>query len=300
MTDESPDVGQTRPDERPIGEHAVVGDLNTAALVASDGTIDFLCWPNLDSPSLFASLLDSERGGEFRIEPQLEDARRLQIYVSETNVVVTRWMAREASVEVVDFMPHSEVAIHPAVARRIRVTKGAVEIRAHCEPRPDYAREIPDVVQDGEGVQFRSPSGCWHLYGDMRWIPGEACAEASFSLRQGEDAWMVLCDSDKPLLGAPDLERAEAVTIKAWREWSRSSTYTGRWREQVNRSALALKLLVSHRHGSIAAAVTFGLPERHGGVRNWDYRATWLRDASFTVYALLRLGYRSEAQGFRN
>ncbi len=300
MTIVTNDVGRGRSPERPIGEHAVVGDLNTAALVAADGTIDFLCWPNLDSPSLFASLLDAERGGEFSITPQLREARQLQLYVPETNVLITRWLTPEASVEVIDFMPHSEVALHPAVVRHIHVTKGVVEIHAHCKPRPGYAREVPGVTQDGDGVRFDAPSGRWHLYGDMRWTPDAAAAEARFSVREGTDAWIVLCDSDKPVLTTEDLRRVEAATVRAWRNWSRSSTYDGRWREQVNRSALALKLLTSHRHGSIAAAVTFGLPESPGGVRNWDYRATWLRDASFTVYALLRLGYRSEAQGFRD
>ena len=293
------DLSQTRPLERAIGDHAVVGDLNTAALVASDGTIDFLCWPDLDSPSLFASLLDAERGGEFTLAPQLHDARRLQLYVPETNVLITRWLTPDASVEVVDFMPHSEVALHPAIVRRVHVTKGSVEIHARCEPRPGYARETPDVVQDGDGVRFHAPSGHWHLYGDMCWTPDGGAAVARFTVREGADAWIVLCDSDRSVLTTSDLRRAEGATIKAWRDWSRSSTYAGRWREQVNRSALALKLLTSHRHGSIAAAVTFGLPESPGGVRNWDYRATWLRDASFTVYALLRLGYRSEAQSFR-
>jgi GH15 family glucan-1,4-alpha-glucosidase len=287
---------------RTIGEHGIVGNLDTAALVASDGTIDFLCWPHLDSPTIFAALLDPDTGGEFMLAPELTEARTLQFYHPDTNVLVTRWLAEDGSAELTDLMPHPEVhgAVHCALIRRIEVTRGTVTFTMRCRPRPDYARTVPEVRADDPGLVIALPDGqAMRLSASVPLTVGDGEATARFTLRCGETAHIVLGEAHQPVPDADQVEHAIARTIDAWHGWSRKSTYRGRWREQVMRSALALKLLTSHRHGSIAAAATFGLPEATGAERNWDYRATWIRDASFTVYAFLRLGYVEEAEHFR-
>ena len=279
---------------RTIGDHGVIGDLETAALVARDGTIDYLCWPALDSPSVFANLLDDEQGGAFTITPELAAPRHLQLYVPDTNVLVTRWIALDGSAEVVDLMPHPEARQRSgcdarSLIRKVTVTSGRVTFRARCAPRFDYARDTPEVAAVDGGVRFAGRSLAMRLYASVPLDAGDAAAEARFTLGKGETARFVLGDDALP---PPD------ATAQAWRAWQARSTYTGRWREQVLRSALVLKLLTSARHGSIAAAATFSLPETEGGERNWDYRATWIRDASFTVYAFMRLGFIEEAEHF--
>lgn len=288
---------------RTIGEHGIIGDLETAALVARDGTIDYLCWPSLDSPTIFADLLDRERGGAFEIQPELERPRHLQLYVPDTNVLLTRWMGADGSAEVVDLMPQPEARRRArsevrCLIRRVTVTSGTVTFAVRCTPRFDYAREVPEVAELGGGVRFSGSDLSLCLFASVPLDRQAGGAGASFTLTKGESAWFVLGEDG---MAAPDddavLAQIEA-TAQAWRSWLGKATYKGRWREQVLRSALTLKLLTSARHGSIAAAATFALPEAEGGERNWDYRATWIRDASFTVYAFLRLGFTEEAEHF--
>lgn len=286
---------------RQIGEHGIVGNLDTAALVASDGCIDYLCWPHLDSPTIFAALLDPDTGGEFSVEPSLDNPRRMQLYVPETNILITRWMAEEGSVELTDFMPHPDAAarVPRSLVRRIRVLRGKVDLHVCCRPRLDYARLVPEVEAYGETVVFHAGKQSVRLGASVPLRMGQGDAEARFSLEAGHDAWFVLCDEAFDPLDSGECLALQEATADAWRRWMRRSSYKGRWRERVDRSALVLKLLTSHRHGSIAAAATFGLPEATGAERNWDYRATWIRDASFTVYAFMRLGYVEEAEHFR-
>jgi GH15 family glucan-1,4-alpha-glucosidase len=287
---------------RTIGDHGVVGNLTTAALVARDGTIDFLCWPKLDSPSIFAGLLDPAQGGEFALAPLLDDARIVQLYVPDTNVLLTRWLAEDGGAEITDLMPHpdqDDVAAGSLI-RRIKVTRGRVRFRLRCRPRFDYARRMPDCAAIDGGVVFDDASGQrLRLTGSAPLGVGQGEASAEFVLDCGQDAFFVLQDDG----AAPPPESAAVArcierTLACWRGWAARSTYRGRWREEVTRSALALKLLTSRQHGSIAAAVTFGLPEAAGGARNWDYRAAWIRDASLTANALLRLGFTREAAQF--
>ncbi|WP_205287581.1 glycoside hydrolase family 15 protein [Luteibacter jiangsuensis] len=286
---------------RRIGDHGVIGNQDTIALVASDGTIDFMCWPHLDSPSVFAALLDPERGGEFTVEPLLEDANRMQLYVPETNILVTRWMADEASIELTDFMPHPECGtrLPRSLVRRLRVSRGRVRTRVRCRPRLDYAACVPRAEEYGATVVFHDGARALRLGASVPLQCGDGEAQAEFALDVGEETWFVLCDEEHDPLDAAECAAALDATADIWRHWTRRSNYRGRWREMVDRSALALKLLVSHKHGSIAAAGTFGLPEATGASRNWDYRASWMRDASFTVYAFMRLGYVDEAEHFR-
>ena len=283
------------PPLRSIGDHGIIGDMETAALVARDGTIDYLCWPSLDSPTVFADLLDRE-GGAFAILPALTDPAITQLYVPDTNVLLTRWMAEDGSAELVDLMPHPDARVHPdrvsrCLIRRITVTRGTVTFDAICAPRFDYAREIPTVSPTECGIRFEGQDLVMQLFASVPLVCDAGAMSASFTLAAGESAWFVLGEQ---ALACPDDEAIDAEiasTIAAWRGWVAKTSYTGRWREHVLRSALALKLLTSARHGSIAAAATFSLPETAGGERNWDYRASWIRDASFTTYAFMRLGF---------
>lgn len=287
---------------RTIGDHGIIGDLETVALVARDATIDYLCWPALDSPSIFAALLDPD-GGAFTIQPALERPRHTQLYIPDTNVLLTRWMADDGSAEVRDLMPHPDARVHPdrdarCIVRHITVTRGRVAFAVRCAPRFDYARERPAVRAVDQGASFVGRDLRMRLFGSVPLdiVDGAACA--TFTLTAGQSAWFVLGD-DALVRSNDDAIMAEiAATTAAWRQWAGRSRYTGRWRESVTRSALALKLLTSARHGSIAAAATFSLPEATGAGRNWDYRATWIRDASFTVYAFMRLGFIDEAEHF--
>jgi GH15 family glucan-1,4-alpha-glucosidase len=288
---------------RAIGDHGVIGDLETAALVARDGTIDYLCWPALDSPTIFADLLDSGSGGAFSIRPEMAEVRHIQLYLPDTNVLLTRFMAEAGSAEVVDLMPFTGTeAGHElrgqCLIRRVTVTRGTVGFTARCQPRFDYARQVPAVEAAEDGIRFSGPDLALRLFASVPLRAAAGEATAAFTLSAGESAWFVLGED---ALAAPDeaaVGRTIAATTAAWRGWLARSTYRGRWREPIARSALALKLLTSRRHGSIAAAATFSLPEAIGGERNWDYRATWIRDASFTVYAFMRLGFIEEAEKF--
>jgi GH15 family glucan-1,4-alpha-glucosidase len=286
---------------RTIGDHGIIGNLDTAALVARDGAIDFLCWPHLDSPTIFAALLDPDKGGAFEILPRLEDARVDQLYLPNTNVLMTRWLSDQGSAEVVDLMPHPDArgSVQCCLIRRVRATRGKVIFRIRCRPRFDYAREVPDATATDDGVLFRGKALELRLSSCVAMRSGAGEANAEFELEAGQEAWFILTDAQAAPIDATAIEKSVSRTIAAWRGWADACRYTGRWREHVIRSALTLKLLTSRKHGSIAAAATFGLPEATGAGRNWDYRATWIRDASFTVYAFMRLGHTDEAEQFR-
>jgi len=283
----------------PIEAHGVVGDMGTAALVADDGAVSFLCWPNFDSPSVFAALLDPARGGVWTLAPVLDVARGRQMYVPDTNVLLTRWLTPNGAAEVVDFMPFPEPGGRPRLVRRARTMHGRVRFSLRCAPRLDYARARTRAEEDANGVVFRAEdAAALRLIGSVELRTDGSDAVADFTLGAGEVADFILLDADARPSAPSDAETLFHACVAHWRSWAARSTYKGRWREAVTRSALALKLLTSREHGSIAAAVTFGVPETPGGVRNWDYRATWIRDASFTIYAFMRLGYAEEANAF--
>lgn len=291
------------PAPNPIEAHGVIGDQGTAALVADDGTVDFLCWPGFDGPSVFAALLDPERGGAWSIAPALNGLRRRQMYLPDTNVLLTRFAAPGGVGEITDFMPFPEPDATPRLVRRVRAARGEVRFALRCAPRLDYARSKTRAeAAAGNAVVFRGDAGpALRLWGTVPLAaetgPGGGAAVAEFTLRAGECAEFVLLDAAEAP-GQPDPEALFRACVAHWHGWAAHSSYKGRWREAVTRSALALKLLTSRRHGSVVAAATFGLPEAPGGGRNWDYRATWIRDASFTVYAFMRLGYADEANAF--
>ena len=291
----------------PLGEYGVIGDLHTVALVSMDASVDFLCLPSFDSPSVFAALLDAERGGRFQIAPVLERATRKQLYLPDTNVLLTRFLHADGVAEVSDFMPVEDAGQAHNLVRRAKTVRGELRFRMRCDPRFDYARapHTAELRSDTE-VLFVGRAGAEELALRLRSsVPmrlDQGAATAEFTLGADESAWFVLevVRPQQPSLSAqPDYESdAFKQTVNFWRRWVARSTYDGRWREMVNRSALTLKLLTSRPHGSIVAAPTFGLPETVGGERNWDYRYTWIRDSSFTLYGLMRLGYTQEAAAF--
>ncbi|MEB0048649.1 MULTISPECIES: glycoside hydrolase family 15 protein [unclassified Pseudomonas] len=286
--------------QSPISAHGIIGDMRSAALVNDKGSVDFFCWPEFDSPSIFCSLLDSPEAGIFQLSPDLPDARREQIYLPDTNVLLTRWLAESAVVEVTDLLPIGDSADDlPILMRRVRVVSGKATMRMRCAVRHDYARADTRARMDQQDVAFEAADQpALRLCSDQVMHIDGASAVAEFTLEQGQSAEFLLgCINDprfKEGAAALCLERS----LKFWRDWIGQSNYRGRWREMVNRSALALKLLTSRKHGAILAAATFGLPETPGGERNWDYRYTWIRDASFTVYAFMRLGFVEEANAY--
>jgi GH15 family glucan-1,4-alpha-glucosidase len=291
----------------PIEDYGIIGDLHTVALVGKDASIDFLCLPSFDSPSVFGALLDADRGGRFQIAPRLDDVVHNQLYLPDTNVLLTRFLSDSGVAEVSDFMPVEEAGVAHNLVRRAKTVRGEIRFVMRCDPRFDYARATHTVERCGDReVLFVGPSGARELVlrlcssVPMQLADGAAVAE--FTLGADESAWFVLevVTGDEPSRCAnPEYVRdAFKETVNFWRRWISRSTYKNRWREVVNRSALVLKLLTSSEHGSIVAAPTFGLPENIGGVRNWDYRYSWIRDSSFTLYGLMRLGYTSEAAAF--
>jgi len=291
----------------PIGDYGVIGDLHTVALVGVDGSIDFLCLPYFDSPSVFAALVDAERGGRFQIAPVLQGAVRKQLYLPDTNVLLTRFLDVDGVAELSDFMPAAEASQAHNLVRRAKTVRGEVRFQMRCEPRFDYARatHMAERRSDTE-ILFHGRCGTGELVLRLRSsVPmrlDNGVALADFTLGADASAWfvleVVLAGEPSPSAQADYTSDVFKETVNFWRRWVARNTYGGRWREMVYRSALALKLLTSSRHGSMVAAPTFGLPETIGGGRNWDYRYTWIRDSSFTLYGLMRLGYTEEAGAF--
>ena len=290
----------------PIANHGVIGNLRTVALVCTDGTIDWFCFPRFDSPSVFAALLDDRRGGAFRIAPVDYGSTGKQFYWPDTNVLLTRFFTPDGVGEITDFMPigvPTKDLGSQVLVRRVRVSRGAVTFRVDCRPAFDYARAKHRLdVAPGRAI-FSTEALTFAL---VTPIPLERSdgdgVTATFALQEGESAVFVLGRHLPDVTCPATIERrAEELfqsTVQYWRRWLRKSTYSGRWREMVHRSALVLKLLAFEPTGAIVAAPTCGLPEAIGGTRNWDYRYSWLRDAAFTVYGLIRVGFTEEAEGF--
>jgi GH15 family glucan-1,4-alpha-glucosidase len=297
-----------------IEDHGLIGDLQTAALVSKDGVVDWLCLPRFDSPSVFASLLDADKGGFCRIAPDRDDYTSKQLYLPDTAILVTRFMTPDGVGEIHDFMPIAgRVATdRHRLVRNIKVVRGTMKFRMEIQPRFNYGRTPHKLEYSEHGLMFHADGMELSVYGivpvgttmrdmDLAIAPDGAGLRWTRTLREGEIAGMVL----ESMGGLPDHfvppEEAQQLaddTARFWREWQHRSTYTGRWREMVSRSAMTLKLMTYAPTGALVAAPTAGLPEQVGGERNWDYRYTWIRDASFSIYALLGLGYMEEAAMF--
>ncbi|CAE6417529.1 unnamed protein product [Rhizoctonia solani] len=353
-----------------IQDHALIGNMRTAALVSIDGSIESYCVPNFDSPSVFARILDKNKGGHFSIKPKIKHSSK-QAYLPSSNVLATKFLADEGVAQVTDFLPRQTgtgVAANKPLLfwliRRVEVIRGRVPIRMECCPAFNYARDahetqfVNDDSHEGaisqEKVVFRSRD----LTLDLRYVvdtvpdidvpkpqvtlrpldlrsqghqgvgasvdldmeegqvitfilrtPPERKSGTSKPTKEQAEALGIpievliqgatkLRAKDDPLLTAGLINSLLAETTSFWQSWISKSTYRGSWREAVHRSALALKLLIFEPTGAIVASPTFSLPEHIGGTRNWDYRFSWIRDSSFTLYALIRLGFTEEANAY--
>ncbi|MCL2585606.1 MAG: glycoside hydrolase family 15 protein [Streptosporangiales bacterium] len=299
-----------------ISDHGLIGDLQTAALVSTDGTVDWFCCPRFDSPSVFASLLDADKGGFFRIAPDRDDYVSRQLYLPDTAVLVTRFLTPDGVGEVYDFMPiaGTRATDRHRLVRQVRVVRGTMRFNLDLQPRFDYARAGHEVRVTEDGAQFipetgTNPGLSLHVAtnshhssrnDEIKIARDGDGITASRTLRTGQ-TWGVVLESGNTQprrLHNEDISRLLKETQHYWRGWLHKSTYTGRWREMVTRSAMTLKLMQYAPTGGLVAAPTAALPEQVGGERNWDYRYTWVRDGSFSIYALLGLGFTEEAASF--
>jgi GH15 family glucan-1,4-alpha-glucosidase len=290
---------------QPIENYGIIGNMHTAALVGIDGSIDWMCLPHFDSPSIFAALLDDRKGGRFRIAPAGEHFRHKQFYWPDTSILITRFLHEDGVGEVEDYMPVGSKQSGNKIIRRVRVVRGEVSFRMECHPAFDYARGAHTCYIDAEGVRFDGPKLSLALGSPVLLKQDGAGVVAAFTLKEGENVTFALrqLGPNDCVECCPGVEEAEELfrdTVAYWRRWLSKCTYAGRWREMVYRSALTLKLLSFSPTGAIVAAPTCSLPESIGGERNWDYRYTWIRDAAFTIYGLLRIGLTEEAAGFMN
>jgi GH15 family glucan-1,4-alpha-glucosidase len=294
---------------QPIENYGVIGNLRTAALVGMDGSVDWLCLPRFDSPSVFAAILDDAKGGRFRIAPVATDIRRKQFYWPDTNILITRFLDPDGLGEIEDYMPVG-VAEQAAdqLVRRVKVVRGRMKFRLECRPAFDYARSRHEITIRDARARFDAPGLTLGLVATVPLARDGDGVTAEFVLSEGDHAIFILrvVDADGatgpggagPCPDPGDAERLFRATADYWQRWLAHCTYEGRWRETVHRSALALKLMTYEPTGAIVAAPTCSLPEAIGGVRNWDYRYTWVRDAAFTLYALMRIGFSEEAGRF--
>ncbi len=292
-----------------IGEHGVVGDLHTVALIGADGSIDWCCFPHFDSPSIFAAILDGEKGGYFRIQPT-EEVRGTQMYLPDSNILLTRFLHSDGVGELLDFMPvvSDEPGEHPGshtIVRRVTVVRGHLTFILDCQPRFDYARtDHRTRIIRGDAL-FETDHIVVGLQSPVELVMHGGGARAEFTLNAGETVHFLLRqvtsqDVDEALEHPPDPEVLFRETSDFWRGWIAKSSYRGHWREMVHRSALVLKLLAYSPTGATVAAPTTSLPEEIGGSRNWDYRFSWIRDSAFTLYGLLRIGFTEEAGRYMN
>jgi GH15 family glucan-1,4-alpha-glucosidase len=287
-----------------IRDYAAIGDGRTVALVARDGSIDWLCLPDLDSPSVFGALLDGDRGGRFALAPEVphETTRR---YVPGTNVLETTFTTAAGAVRITDAMtlPASGFAPYRELVRRVDGVAGRVPLAWQVQPRLNYGRSHARIsTRDGVATVADGRDALAIL----SWDAGEATGSdgavgARFATSEGSVSHLVVSAAHQEPLVYPSRAEVEArleATEASWHDWSSTREYDGHWRDAVLRSALALKLLVYAPSGAIAAAPTTSLPEQIGGERNWDYRYAWPRDAAFTLRALLSLGCNAEADAF--
>jgi GH15 family glucan-1,4-alpha-glucosidase len=296
-----------------ISDHGLIGDLQTAALVSTDGVLDWFCCPRFDSPSVFGSLLDADQGGFFRIAPDRDDYVSRQLYLPDTAVLVTRFLTPDGVGEVHDFMPVIEGAAtdRHRLVRHIRVVRGVMRFKVEIQPRFDYGRAQHQLEAAEHGAVFRSAGLDLTVHGigpegvsvqdlGVEMVREGDGAHWTRTLREGESGGVVLESAGgTPRIITPEqVHQLQEDTQNFWRSWLARSSYRGRWREMVSRSAITLKLMTYAPTGAPVAAPTTGLPEQVGGERNWDYRYTWIRDGSFSIYALLGLGYTEEAAAF--
>ena len=290
---------------QPIDDYGIIGNMRSAALVGLNGSIDWFCFPHFDSPSIFAKILDHRKGGYFSIRP-VTKFKTKQFYWPDTNVLITRYQTDEGIVEVSDFMPVGSMIkdiCDYRIVRRVKGINGHVKMRMECLPAFNYARDSHTLEISEDGAIFRTTDISMDLDSTILLKQSGHMATVEFTIGQDDSEVFILHKTPDGIksgskIGEEKVEEDLHNTILYWRNWISQSTYKGRWREMVHRSALILKLLTFEPTGAIVAAVTCSLPEGIGGERNWDYRYTWIRDAAFTVYAFIRLGFTREASAF--
>ena len=295
----------------PIDDYAIIGDCGSAALVSRHGSIDWLCWPRFDSPSVFGALLDAEKGGHFQIRPQ-EEYTVERRYAGDTNVLETTFTTKSGVLRLTDLMT---VAAHEAydtdlwadheLLRRVECLDGTVSVKVVCDPRPGYGRRSPHLNQRGRlGYFYMHRTQVLVLRSEipMEHSKNRDGLTGRVTLQAGECRYVALSSDQQepavlPLLGEHAGEKIER-TKKYWQGWTEQCQYDGPYRDAVVRSALTLKLMTYALSGAVLAAPTTSLPEHVGGQKNWDYRYCWIRDASFTLRALFELGYYQEGEAF--
>lgn len=286
---------------QPIENYGIIGDLHTAALISINGSIDFMCFPDFDSPTIFGALLDKDKGGFFQISSCEDNVKNKQIYIPETNILITRFLHEDGIGEVTDFMPTSSFCNKNVLIRKVTSIKGKNTFQMRCCPRFNYGmkKHTAKLLNEKEILFSSKEEISLKLVSSVPIKIKQVDGYAKFSLKQGETAEFILHNPNDLIPFSQDfIESAFIHTLNYWKAWTSQSTYNGRWREFVMRSALSLKLLISEKHGAIIAAPTFGLPEKIGGNKNWDYRFVWIRDGAFALYALLSIGYKHEAESF--
>ena len=288
-------------------DYGLIGDMSSAALVGTDGSVDWCCLPRFDSPSVFASILDENIGGRFRIRPSVSYTDTRQAYLPDTNILETTFITSEGVVKITDFMPiqdndkdgkpDTNPAVPPELHRIVTCIDGSVKMRCDYEPRHDYARAVPTfgkIHANGGGTAVVTEGGqqSMMLLSSVSLPVSADCVKGEFSLSQGESATFVLAYGNGRLASLERYRTQEKfqLTRRYWQDLVAGMNYSGLWREQVVRSFLVLHLMMYRGTGAIVAAPTTSLPETLGGSRNWDYRYSWLRDTSFTVDVLYRLG----------
>ena len=299
----------------PIGEHALIGDCHSAALVCRDGSIDWVCFPRFDSPSTFGAILDEQRGGSFDVTP--EDVRTIErAYVDGTNVLQTTFTCSAGTLELTDCMPVSapgaardprHLVTSHSILRRLRCVDGEVDVRVSVTPRFDYGSFVPLFrLTSEESAEAVGGGDALHITATRLLDEERDRIKARWHLRAGEDVFIeaawgpshVLRPADERPSGA-DLARRLDETIAFWKTWSDRCVIDHADERAVRRSALVLKALHFAPTGAIIAAPTTSLPEEIGGERNWDYRYTWIRDGTLTLISLFSLGFREEAEAFK-
>lgn len=289
----------------PIEDYGLIGNLHTTALVSKQGSIDFLPYPRFDSPTVFGALLDKKRGGHFSIEAADQQTNHKQLYLPDTAILLTRYLTDDGIAELTDFMPPQNKKGQFVLVRKLKVIKGKHTFKVELNPRFDYGQHGFNLKKVGEKLilknsHFGKPT--LQLMADFEFQEQGGSLIAEVQLKSKDELTMVLSGGDETIFTGKNLseysETSFQNTVRFWRNWVNQAANTGRWQDIVNRSAITLKLLTSYKYGSTVAAATFGLPEQVGGQRNWDYRFTWIRDAAFTMYSFLELGYHSEARKF--
>jgi GH15 family glucan-1,4-alpha-glucosidase len=291
---------------QPIENYGLIGNMRTTALVGMNGSIDWFCFPHFDSPSVFCSILDEKKGGHFKIAPQANGITHKQYYWPDTNVLVTRFLSPNGVGRVLDFMPvgvkETDVGYH-GIIRRVQSIRGTMNFRLECFPAFNFARDEHTTSITSDGACFDGPGLSLRLGSKIPLRQEGHGVIVEFDLEEGQEVDFALQEVCQEQMSCVSLSQELAddlfrQTVEYWRRWLSKCTYKGRWREMVQRSALTLKMLTFDPTGAIVAAPTCSLPEGIGGTRNWDYRYTWIRDAAFTLYGLLRIGFTEEAANF--